>query len=86
MFHRSERILGIVLEVVSVAVAVAVAVIRCRVRSRCPLADVKLAGLVLNLFVVRESIQACGAGWSNRKNELRLRTSLVRRANGRPGA
>ena len=75
--YRSERI-RIVLEVRSM-----VGVIR-RGLGRGPLADVKLAGLVLNLFVLRDCIQACSTGWCDWEDELRLRTSLIRRANGRP--
>lgn len=75
--YRSERI-RIVLEISSI-----VGVIR-RWFGRGPLADVKLAGLVLNLLVLRDCVQACSAGWCDWKDELRLRTSLVRRANGRP--
>jgi hypothetical protein len=75
--YRTERI-RLVLEIGSV-----VGVIRRRF-GRCPLTDVKLAGLVLNLLSLINCIQACCAGWRDGKDKLRLRTSLVRRANSRP--
>lgn len=76
VFHRSERILG-------TAVEIGFAVIRRRFRGRRPLANVKFASFVLSLFGMRDCVQTCGAGWCNGEDELRLRTSLVRRANGR---
>lgn len=78
MFHGPERILRIVIEVCSVAV------IWRRFRCWRPLTNMKFTRLVLKLFI-RDRIQACGTGRCNRKDELGLRSSLIRRANGRPG-
>jgi hypothetical protein len=78
VFHGPSRIPGVGFEVGLVAVK------RSGFRSCRELADVKLTALVLDGFAVGEGIQACCAGRSDGKYELRLGTSLVGRANSRP--